>query len=91
MQNDNETAFVCYAAMQSRILDCPTNLAEKELTMSNAEKSTVAIALTDDQKKQILAATGIALKELTVVNLEGEKARALSANVVKAVTVVCCW
>lgn len=58
---------------------------------SDEVKEVATIKLTDEQREIIERATGVALKEITVLEHEGGSARTLSPWLLKGSSVVMCW
>jgi len=54
-------------------------------------KTVATIKLTEEQRNVIERATGVALKEITVLEHTGESARQLNNLLVKGNSVVLCW
>ena len=54
-------------------------------------KTVATIKLTDEQRALIERATGVALKEISVLEHTGGSARELNKILVKASSVVLCW
>jgi hypothetical protein len=57
---------------------------------ANAEEI-MTVALTDEQRSAIEKATGVSLREISVLKYSGQRARELSPALLNAVSVVCCW
>jgi len=54
-------------------------------------KTVATVKLTEEQRAQIERATGVPLKEITVLEHVGESARQLNSLLVKGNSVVLCW
>jgi hypothetical protein len=54
-------------------------------------KEVATIKLTDEQRTAIERATGVSVKEISVLEHAGETARRLSPGLLKASSVVMCW
>jgi hypothetical protein len=54
-------------------------------------KEVATINLTDEQRSLIERATGVALREISVLEHTGTSARELSALLLKGSSVVLCW
>jgi hypothetical protein len=59
--------------------------------MPAKKKSPPSIPLTDEQKKMILEATGVSVKELSIITLESEEARKINTDMLRVVRMVPCW
>jgi hypothetical protein len=51
----------------------------------------VTVALTDEQRSSIEKATGVSLREISVLKYSGEGARELNSALLQAFSVVACW
>ena len=60
-------------------------------TSKQRVKNVATIKLTEEQRTLIERATGVALKEITVLEHTGENARQLNNLLVKGNSVVLCW
>ena len=58
---------------------------------SKKAKQIANIKLTEEQRGVIEQATGVAVKELSIIEFTGENARELNATLLKASSVVMCW
>jgi len=54
-------------------------------------KEVATIKLTDEQRSLIERATGVALKEISVLEHTGQSARELNSALVKAASIAMCW
>jgi hypothetical protein len=54
-------------------------------------KNVATIKLTDEQRTLLERATGVTLKEITVLEHTGESARQLNTLLVRGSAVVLCW
>ncbi len=54
-------------------------------------KELVTIKLTDEQRSLIERATGVVVKEISVLEHAGASARALAPGLLKASSLVMCW
>jgi uncharacterized protein (DUF1778 family) len=60
-------------------------------TSKQRVKNVATVKLTDEQRKLIERATGVAFKEVTVLEHTGENARQLNNLLVKGTSLVWCW
>jgi hypothetical protein len=60
-------------------------------TKSKDVKEVASIKLTDEQRSLIERATGVALKEISVLEHSGQSARELNSAFVKATSIAMCW
>jgi len=60
-------------------------------TAKQKVKTVATVKLTEEQRVAIERATGVALKEITVLEHTGESARLLNNLLVKGNSVVLCW
>jgi hypothetical protein len=62
-----------------------------EKKQSEQVKEVTTINLTDEQRSVIERATGVALREISVLEHTGISARELNPGLLKAVSMVLCW
>lgn len=66
-------------------------MATTKTTSKQNPKNTANIKLTDEQRSLLERATGVSLKEITVLEHTGDSARQLNTVLVRGASVVLCW